>query len=124
MLGTYDSGMGKKREPKPPFWGPRFKDLLDEKKLSVRALADRMGRKHATVTHWANGHRPVKLDDFLSMCYKADLDPVIVLFGAGYIPQELRDRVQGLAKDILEAQPSSKPSYRPAIAKLRSKVRA
>ena len=115
--------MVRKQVSKAPFWASRFRELLREKKTSVAAVARAMGRPPAGVHHWVNGTREILLTQFLDLCRAAKLDPVIVLYGAGYIPAELREQVQGLTKYVLEADPSSKPGY-PALSKKLAKGKA
>lgn len=110
----------KKRAPAvKPFWADNFRALLDEKEKTIPQVAEHFGLTPAAVGHWLNGHRKILLEQFLEMCRFCELDPVTVLYGAGYVPQELRERIEGLAHDVIAASPASKPGYRKAVAKLK-----
>lgn len=107
-------------KPKRPFWSATYRALADEKGISIQAVAEHFDMEPAGVRHWFNGHRKITLDQFLELCSFTGLDPVMVLY-PGYIPQEFRERVEGLAKDVLAARPADKPSYRGTAASLKRK---
>lgn len=104
---------------KMPEWGARFDAMRREAtpKVRMKAVAEAMGRKPAGVRHWINGTKQISLQQFLDLCAAAKFDPVRVLFGAGYITEEIRERISGLSKAVLEAKPS------PYIPKAKKRVK-
>jgi 5,10-methylenetetrahydrofolate reductase len=86
--------------------------------MSLVKVAAAMDKTPGAITHWLNGHREITLKQFLALCQHSKLDPVAVLY-PGYIPQEFRERVEGLAKDVLAAKPADRPSYRGTVQALK-----
>lgn len=102
----------------PAEWAFRFEAMRKERGLDTKDLAAKMNITPPGLRHWLNGHRQITLQQFLDLCKAAKFDPVAVLFGAGYITEEIRERVSGLSQMVLEAKPL------PYRVSLRNKVRS
>ena len=89
----------------PAEWASRFETMRKERGIDNKDLAAKMDITAPGLRHWLNGHRQITLQQFLDLCKAAKFDPVEVLFGAGYITDEIRERVSGLSRMVLEAKP-------------------
>lgn len=69
------------RKPLWRDWGPRFRDLSRDKKISTRALAEKLELSESAVRSWLNYNREINLTDFFKLCAAGNIDPSQVLFG-------------------------------------------
>jgi transcriptional regulator with XRE-family HTH domain len=53
----------------PQFSGDRLKAVLEEKKITQKALAKRLGRGIVTVWRWCNGESVPGSDDLFAICF-------------------------------------------------------
>lgn len=100
-------------------WGRRFRNALKEKGTSLGKCAADMGQAESTLRSWTNGTRQINLGDFFRLCYTADLDPCLILFGAPLMSQELRESINEATATLLKADPLSNPHYGAMMTKIR-----
>lgn len=79
VRSSYHRSVAKK--PAWKDWGPRFRELSQQKGLSTRRLAESLELAESTVRSWLNGNREINLTDFFLICQVGNIDPAAVLFG-------------------------------------------
>lgn len=119
---AYPCGMGESKKIKPE-WGGRFRHELRATKGSVKKLSVAIGVTTGAIYHWLNGQNEITLSQFLLLCKQGKVDPGRVLLGSGYVPQDIREQITGLAARVIDANPSANPNYAAAEKRFHKTVK-
>lgn len=107
-----------------PEWGKRFRHEIKAVGRSVKMLSADLGVTTGAIYHWLNGHNEITLNQFLLLCAKGRVDPGRVLFGSGYIPQDIKEQITGLAAKVIAANPSASPNYAKMEKTLKQRIKS
>ena len=66
----------------------RLREIMKEKKISQKALAEKLCITQPAISKWITGDREPNLDFLKKLCYYLDEDPAYLL---GYDPAEYDD---------------------------------